>query len=70
MKDAAARAGVDAATTAKLVESYEDAQLLALKTGLLAAGFIVIAAFFATGGLPRQRFSELAALEAEAPPAA
>jgi hypothetical protein len=34
------------------VASYSDAQLGALKTALLAAGFIVLAAFFATGSLP------------------
>jgi MFS family permease len=49
---AAAEAGVDEPTTQSLVEHYEDSQLLALKTGLLVAGFIVIAAFFAAGGLP------------------
>jgi EmrB/QacA subfamily drug resistance transporter len=69
VKDAAARAGVEEATAARLVESYEDAQLVALKTGLLAAGFIVVAGLFATGGLPTRRFSELADADAAASPA-
>jgi hypothetical protein len=59
---AAARAGVDRATTAALVESYEDAQLEALKTAFLFAALLVVASFFATGNLPARRFDELPAL--------
>jgi hypothetical protein len=51
-------AGLDETTTDALVESYEDAQLKALKTALLFAGFIVVAAFFTTGPLPTRRFDE------------
>jgi EmrB/QacA subfamily drug resistance transporter len=59
---AATRAGLDRATTAALVESYEDAQLEALKTAFLFAALLVIASFFATGNLPARRFDELPAL--------
>jgi EmrB/QacA subfamily drug resistance transporter len=52
VRTAADEAGVDPATTDAIVEHYSDAQLKALKTALLAAGFIVLAAFFTTGGLP------------------
>jgi EmrB/QacA subfamily drug resistance transporter len=52
VRSAADDAGIDPATTDAIVEGYEDAQLKALKTALLAAGFIVLAAFFSTGGLP------------------
>jgi len=58
VENAATEAGVDKASKAALVENYEDAQLVALKTGLLAAGFLVVAAIFATGSLPTRRFSE------------
>jgi EmrB/QacA subfamily drug resistance transporter len=67
VEQASTEAGVDPATTATLVEHYENAQLTSLKTGLLVAGFIVVAGFFATGRLPTQRFSEIAASEATAP---
>ena len=52
VRAAATEAGLDTTTTDALVQSYSDAQLTALKTALLAAGFIVLAAFFTTGGLP------------------
>lgn len=52
VRSAADDAGIDPATTDAIVEGYEDAQLKALKTALLAAGFIVLAAFLSTGGLP------------------
>lgn len=52
VRAAATEAGLDTATTDAIVESYSDSQLTALKTALLAAGFIVLAAFFTTGGLP------------------
>ena len=44
--------GLDAQSTEAIVESYADAQLTALKTGLLVAGLLVCAAFFATRSLP------------------
>jgi hypothetical protein len=45
-------AGLDQATTDALVENYADAQLTALKTGLLFAGLLVCAAFLTTRRLP------------------
>lgn len=60
--EAAAReAGVDPATTAEIVDGYEDAQLKALKTALLFAALLVLASFFATRNLPSRRFDELGA---------
>jgi EmrB/QacA subfamily drug resistance transporter len=49
---AAQDAGLDAKTTEAITESYADAQLTALKTGLLIAGLLVCAAFFSTRNLP------------------
>jgi hypothetical protein len=46
--------GLDAQSTEAIVDSYADAQLRALKTGLLVAGLLVCAAFFATRGLPSE----------------
>src|SRR5204862_6916430 len=66
VRAAATEAGLDSATTDALVGSYSDAQLQALKTALLAAGFIVVAAFFATGPLPTRPFDETALVESEA----
>ena len=45
-------AGVDAATTAVIVEDYEDASLKALKVGLLAAAFLALLSLAFTGDLP------------------
>jgi EmrB/QacA subfamily drug resistance transporter len=56
---AASDAGLNDTSTAAIVSSYEDAQLHALKTALLFAGFIEIAAFWATRRLPTTRFDEL-----------
>jgi MFS family permease len=64
----AEEAGFDADTTNALVESYEDAQLIALKTAFLFAGLIVLASFLPTRKLPSRRFDELAA-EADRPEA-
>lgn len=55
IRAAASEAAVDAPTTDALVDDYEDAQLVALRSGLLVAGLVVIAAFFFTGGLPDRR---------------
>jgi MFS family permease len=57
VEDTASDAGVDPATVSSLVAHYEDAQLRALKTGLLVAGFIVIAALCVTRNLPRDPFT-------------
>ncbi len=53
---AATEFGLDDATTEAVVAEYSDAQLQALKTALLAAGFIVLAAFAGTRNLPTERF--------------
>ena len=63
---AAQQAGVSPAETQALVEGYSDAQLEALKLGLLACGFIVLASLLATRNLPRQRLEEGGADEAAA----
>jgi EmrB/QacA subfamily drug resistance transporter len=47
--------GVPPAVADALVEGYEDAQLFALKSGLLASVFIAIGALLATRGLPTDR---------------
>jgi EmrB/QacA subfamily drug resistance transporter len=52
VRAAAQDAGVDAATTDALVADYADAQLQALKTGLLVAALLSLAAFLAAGNLP------------------
>ena len=53
--------GIDPTTADALVENYEDAQLKALKTAFLFAGFLVLASFWTTRRLPTQRFDELQA---------
>ncbi|HKG37634.1 MAG TPA: MFS transporter [Conexibacter sp.] len=55
VEQAAQEAGVSAAETTAIVESYSDAQLKALKVGLLACGFITLASLLATRNLPRRR---------------
>jgi EmrB/QacA subfamily drug resistance transporter len=73
VEDAAQQAGVPAAETEALVDGYSDAQLKALKVGLLACGFIVLASLLATRNLPRTRLAERAGAgepAADAPPAA
>ena len=52
---------LDADEARTLVDSYEHAQLQALKTALLFAAFIVAAAFLGTRRLPTRRFDEPAA---------
>jgi MFS family permease len=52
---AADAAGLDAATSTAIVEDYEDAQLQALKTGLLVAALIAMASLVFTGSLPSRR---------------
>jgi EmrB/QacA subfamily drug resistance transporter len=51
-------AGVPPAETQALVEGYADAQLKALKVGLLACGFVVLASLLATRNLPRRRLGQ------------
>jgi EmrB/QacA subfamily drug resistance transporter len=45
-------AGIDPATTDTLVDHYADSQLVALKTGLLVAALLSLAALLSTGSLP------------------
>jgi Na+/melibiose symporter-like transporter len=59
VRSRATEEGVDPATVDAIVDHYEAAQLAALKLGLLLAGFIVLASFWATRGLPTRRFDEL-----------
>ena len=63
VRQAAVDNGVDPASTDALVEDYEDAQLVALKAGLLIAGFVAVVALFFTGGLPNRRPDEEGAPE-------
>jgi EmrB/QacA subfamily drug resistance transporter len=60
--------GLDPATVTALVDNYEDAQLSALKTAFLVAALLVLASFFSTRRLPKQRFDELQA-GSDPPPA-
>jgi MFS family permease len=55
VRAAATEAGLDDPTVDALVEDYEDAQIDALKSGLLVAFVIALAALGFTGGLPRRR---------------
>jgi EmrB/QacA subfamily drug resistance transporter len=52
VRRAAEDAGVDAAAIDALVEDYADAQLVALKTGLLVAALLSLVALLSTGSLP------------------
>ncbi len=54
---AGAEAGLEGEELDALVSEYSDAQLQALKTALLAVGFIVVAAFAGTRRLPTERFA-------------
>ena len=51
---AAEDAGLDQQTTEALVDDYESAQLQALKTGLLAAGFLALLSLAFTRDLPHE----------------
>ncbi len=62
---AAQSAGVPPAETTALVDGYSDAQLKALKVGLLACGFITLASLLATRNLPRRRLGESGEEESE-----
>jgi MFS family permease len=50
--DAAEAAGIPADDAAELVDDYADAQLFALKTGLLAAALLALVSLAFTGNLP------------------
>ena len=52
IETAAQKAGLDAPTTAAIVEDYEQAQLRSLKAGLLAAAILALVSLAFTGGLP------------------
>jgi EmrB/QacA subfamily drug resistance transporter len=52
VRTAAEQAGLDPGTTDALVADYADAQLMALKTGLLVAALLSCAALLATSALP------------------
>jgi Na+/melibiose symporter-like transporter len=54
----ATRAGLESQSVDAIVDSYEKAQIDALKAALLFAAFIVLASFWATRRLPTQRFAE------------
>lgn len=51
---AAEEAGLDEATTDALVDDYGQAQLRALKAGLLAAAIITLISLASTKGLPSE----------------
>jgi EmrB/QacA subfamily drug resistance transporter len=61
VEQGAQAAGVSPAETDALVEGYSDAQLEALKLGLLVCGFVVLASLLATRDLPRERLRPAAA---------
>ncbi len=52
VRAAAEKAGLDEATTDEITDDYADAQLRALKTGLLVAALLACGAFLFTGSLP------------------
>jgi Na+/melibiose symporter-like transporter len=52
--EAALEAGLDEATADAIVDSYESAQLQALKTGLLVAAFLALLSLPFTKGLPHE----------------
>lgn len=58
VEQAAQQADVPQDESAAIVESYSDAQLEALKVGLLACGFVALASLLATRNLPRRRLGE------------
>jgi len=58
VETAAREAGLDDAVVEPLVDDYGDAQLAALKVGLLVSGAIALGALLTTGGLPSRRPDE------------
>ena len=59
VRSSATEAGLDSGSVDALVESYEDAQLKALKLAFLFAALITLASFLATRRLPTRLFAEL-----------
>lgn len=57
VRTTADEAGLEPAAVDAVVESYEDAQLSALKIAFLVAGFLVLASFWTTHNLPGRVFS-------------
>ncbi|MGB2712222.1 MAG: MFS transporter [Conexibacter sp.] len=60
VEQGAEAAGVSPAETDAIVESYGDAQLKALKLGLLVCAFVVLASLLATRDLPARRLAPVA----------
>jgi EmrB/QacA subfamily drug resistance transporter len=58
VEQAAEEVGVPAAETDAVVEGYSDAQLKALKLGLLVCGFVALGSLLATRQLPRRRLAD------------
>jgi EmrB/QacA subfamily drug resistance transporter len=58
VEEAAEQAGLRPGEVDAIVENYEEAQLDALKLGLLVAAFIAIGSFAFTGALPSRRLEE------------
>ena len=58
VQTAATDAGAEPEEVDALVEGYEDAQLNALKTAFLFAGFIVVASFWGARRIPAERLVE------------
>ena len=54
IEKAADEAGLSRSTTAAIVDDYEQAQLVALKAGLLAAALLALASLAFTGDLPHE----------------
>ena len=54
VRSAAEKAGLDPATSTALVDNYEQAQLVSLKAGLLAAALLALASLAFTRDLPHQ----------------
>lgn len=61
VREGAEAAGVSPSETDAIVDGYADAQLKALKLGILACGFIVLASLTATRNLPDRRLGDAGA---------
>lgn len=59
VRDGATEAGIEEQTVDAIVDGYQDAQLIALKTAFLFAALITLAALLTTRRLPTKRFDEL-----------
>ncbi|HEY8465753.1 MAG TPA: hypothetical protein VIL04_03020, partial [Solirubrobacterales bacterium] len=68
VRRSAERAGLGSRSVDRIVSSYEEAQLIALKTAFLFAAGLVLLAGLATRRLPVRRFDQLAAESAERGP--